>query len=552
MLSRSVGRVRTFATLNATHLAAVALCLSILTPSLFGAGPLRRATRRQPVLKLHSAQTGQSVALAQSQLQVPASMRWAPFDVDRSLMVPSGFSASVYARIGDARFMAVAPNDDLLVSEPSAGKVVLVRSVAGGDPQVFDFVTGFKKPHDIVFHTIDATTYVYISESNQVNRFIYNSGDTFAHDREVVVSGLPDTSTPGLNGAYNHELKNIALDSNHKLYVSIGSTCNVCMGDTTSNPIRAAIYQYDADGTNPRLFARGLRNAEGVRFLPGTNELWVVVNGRDDIAYPLNDGTGQYGRVIPSFVDNHPPDQFTHVRNGGNYGWPFCNPDPDTAAGMDNPPFDRDFQLNPDGHVNCDAMDRVSKGIQAHSAPLGLLFLQDTAFSTALRDGAVVALHGSWDRQAKTGYKVAYFPWDTASQAPGAQSDLVSGWLDDGTGQVWGRPVDVAVSRQGDLYVSDDLSGTIYKLTSSVAQGAAPQIISVMVEGRNVIVSGQNFDSGAVILVDGQSVRTRHETDPNTLTGKKLLKFLTPGQPVNIQVQDSNGMLSPGVPFTAP
>jgi glucose/arabinose dehydrogenase len=549
MVSRSNGRARTSAAFNATHLAAVALCLLILTPSPFRAG---RAAPSRHSSTLRSAEAGQSVALAQTTVQVPASMRWAPFDVDRSLMVPSGFSASVYARIGDARFMAVAPNDDLLVSEPSAGKVVLVRSVAGGDPQVFDFVTGFKKPHDIVFHTIDATTYVYISESNQINRFIYNSGDTFAHDRQVVVSGLPDSSTPGLNGAYNHQLKNIALDSNHKLYVSIGSTCNVCTADTTSDPVRAAIYQYDADGSSPRLFARGLRNAEGVRFVPRTNELWIVVNGRDDIPYPHNDGTGQYGRVIPSFVDNHPPDQFTHVRDGGNYGWPFCSPDPDTAAGMDNPPFDRDYQLNADGHVNCDAMDRVSKGIQAHSAPLGLLFLQDTAFSAAFRDGAVVALHGSWDRQAKTGYKVAYFPWDTASQAPGAQSDLVSGWLDDGTGQVWGRPVDVAVSRQGDLYVSDDFSGTIYKLTSSVAQGAAPQIISVMVEGRNVIVSGQNFDSGAVILVDGQSVRTRHETDPNTLTGKKLLKFLTPGQPVNIQVQDSNGMVSPGVPFTAP
>ena len=550
MVSRSNGRARTSVAFNASHLAAVALCLLIWTPSPFRAG---RAAPSRHSSTLRSAQAGQSVALAQTTVQVPASMRWAPFDVDRSLMVPSGFSASVYARIGDARFMAVAPNDDLLVSQPGAGKVVLVRSIPGEDPQVFDFVTALRRPHDIVFHTINATTYIYISETNQINRFIYNAGDTFAHNRQVVVSGLPDTSTPGLNGGYNHELKNIALDSNDKLYVSIGSTCNVCTSDTSSNPVRAAIYQYDADGSNPRLFARGLRNAEGVRFLPGTNELWVVVNGRDDIAYPLNDGTGQYGRVIPAFVDNHPPDQFTHVRDGGNYGWPFCNPDPDTAAGMDNPPFDRDFQLNADGHVNCGAMDRVSKGIQAHSAPLGLLFLQDTAFSAALRDGAVVALHGSWDREAKTGYKVAYFPWDSTSQAPGTQSDFVTGFLDDATQQVWGRPVAVAVNQEGEMYVADDFSGTIYKLTDSSVTGPAPQITGVSVEGRNVIVSGQNFDSGAVILVDGQPVRTRHDpADPNSLTGKKLLKFLTPGQPVSIQVQNSNGMVSAAVPFTAP
>src|ERR1700752_47315 len=106
MLSRSVGRVRTSAGFNAAHLAAVALCLLILTPSRFGAGWALRTARRQPAGTLHSAQAGRSVALAQSQVQVPASMLWAPFDVDRSLMIPAGFSASVYARIGGARFMA--------------------------------------------------------------------------------------------------------------------------------------------------------------------------------------------------------------------------------------------------------------------------------------------------------------------------------------------------------------------------------------------------------------------------------------------------------------
>ena len=138
-------------------------------------------------------------------------------------------------------------------------------------------------------------TYVYVTETNQVNRYVYTPGALTPGTRQVVVSGLPDASSPELNGTYGHELKNIALDGNDKLYVSIASTCNVCTSDTQSTPVRAAIYVYNADGSNGRLFARGLRNAEGLAMIPGTNTLWVVVNNRDDIAYPFNDGSGNYG-----------------------------------------------------------------------------------------------------------------------------------------------------------------------------------------------------------------------------------------------------------------
>lgn len=404
-------------------------------------------------------------ASVSTQVEVPISMRFAPFDTDRYLNLPPNFAIAVYARIDKARFMAIAPNGDLLVSQPSTGKVLLVRPNGSGDPVITDFVTGLRNPHDIVFHTIGATTYVYISESHQINRFVYNLGDTTAHDRQIVVTGLPDNSTPELQGVYAHALKNIALDANHNLYVSIASTCNACLSDTTSDPIRGAIYQYSAEGTNRRLFAQGLRNAEGLAFVPATNDLWVVVNNRDNIAYPYNDGSGNYGKVIPSYVDNHPPEEFTRVRDGGNYGWPFCNPNPDTPNGVDNMPFDRDYEFNADGHVDCSTMDRISKGIQAHSAPLGLTFWQGTNFPSLYRDGAVVGLHGSWNRATKTGYKVAYFPWDSTNQVPGTQVDLVTGWLNEATQEVWGRPVDMVVNQQGNLLISDDYSGTIYQLS---------------------------------------------------------------------------------------
>jgi hypothetical protein len=268
--------------------------------------------------------------------------------------------------------------------------------------------------------------------------------------------------------------------------VSIASTCNACTSDRTSNPVRGAIYQYDAAGGGRRLFARGLRNAEGLAFVPGTNTLWVVVNNRDNIPYPFNDGSGNYGRVFSGYVDNHPPEEFTRVRDGGDYGWPYCNPNPDTPAGYTDMPFDRDYDFNRTGSVNCAAKDRISKGIQAHSAPLGLTFLQATTFPAAYRNGAVVALHGSWNRTTKTGYKVVYFPWDAAAQRPGSQMDLVRGWLSGGS--VWGRPVDAVVDRSGSLLVSDDRAGAIYKL--SYAPPQAVTSLTLVDADRDLPIAG--------------------------------------------------------------
>ncbi|MEH2375565.1 PQQ-dependent sugar dehydrogenase [Nostoc sp.] len=407
-------------------------------------------------------------ASVDTKVNVPSTMSDPPFNISRYLKVPPNFSISVYARIPNARFIAVAPNGNLLVSQPATGKVLIVRANGSKDPIISEFVTGLSKPHDIVFHTINNITYVYISENNQINRFIYKYGDITAHNRQVVVANLPYPSTSELQGHYAHELKNIALDTNHKLYVSIASSCNACVSDTVSNPRRAAIYQYNADGSNPRLFAQGLRNAEGLAFVPGTNDLWVDVNNRDNIAYPFKDATNNYGKVIPSYVDNHPPEEFTRVRDGGNYGWPFCNPNPDTSSGFYYMPFDRDYQFNADGHVNCNAMDKIIRGIPAHSAPLGLTFLQNTKFPSLYSSGVLVGLHGSWNRQPKSGYagyKIAYFPWDSTTKIPGNQMDLVSGWTLPVTEKYWGRPVDMAVDQQGNLLISDDWSGTIYKLS---------------------------------------------------------------------------------------
>jgi len=406
-----------------------------------------------------------------TRVKVPdSSMATPPFDIDRTLSIPSGFTISVYARIDGARFMAIAPNGDLLVSSPEAGSITLLRQGAGAAPRNLNFAAGLHHPHDLVFHTIAGKTYLYIAESNRIIRTPYSAGETRIGAIETVVKDLPDASSKGLKGNYGHQLKNIALHGN-KLYVSIASSCNACASDTEADPVRGAIYEYDADGSNRRLYARGLRNAEGLAFRPGTNDLWVVVNNRDNVAYPHHgdwdgDGRDDFGKVIQSYVDAHPPDLLTQVKDGGNYGWPFCNANPD--RGLDDMPYDRDVQMNLDGtRFDCSKATHATKGIAAHSAPLGLSFLQAPKLPAPYRNGFAVALHGCWNCSKLNGHKIVFYPLD-ADGKPGDGIDLVTGWITNAKRRErWGRPVDVVSDEKGAIYISDDYSGTVYLLKKS-------------------------------------------------------------------------------------
>lgn len=421
---------------------------------------------------LLSAAPGASASVT---VAVPTSMRSAPFNVSRTLLVPPGFSAAVYARVPGARFMLPLPNGDLLVSNPGAGAVYLVRARSGGDPTVTAWVSGLYRPHDLVLHTVSGQAYVYVAEGDRIARYPYTTGDSTGQGRQTIITGLPSARSPELGGSYGHELKNIALEGDN-LYVSVASISNADPADVTATFPRAAVHLYSAAGVYRGVFARGIRNAEGLAILPGTGVLWAVVNNRDNIAYPFHndftgDGTDDYGKVLSGYVDNHPPEEFIRVTSGANFGWPYCNPNPD--AGLDDMPFDRDVQNNADGtRLDCGLATRVSKGIAAHSAPLGMSFFQGTSAPVAYRDGAAVALHGSWNRTQPIGYKVAWFPWDVALARPGQGIDLFSGWLSGGS--AWGRPVDVTADGGGGILVSDDASGTIYRFTYNDAPPPPP------------------------------------------------------------------------------
>lgn len=449
----------------------IALLLAAASAQSADAGPGLTGQAGQTVLAAPDA----AIATQRADILVPRTLRLPPFDVPRSLQIPKGFAIDVVARVPDARFMVVLPNRDLLVSNPENGSITLVRPAeqSGASPTYQGvFASGLRRPHDLVLHRVRDIDYLYIAESNRIVRTRYRNGATKIGAIETVVASLPDASTAELNGRYGHELKNIALRGN-KLYVSVASTCNVCASDTRANPVRAAIHEFDVDGGNGRPYARGLRNAEGVRFQPGTDVLWAAVNSRDNIAFPFHrdldgDGKDDYGKILPDYVDHHPPDLLTRVRDGGNYGWPFCNPNPDQS--LDAMPFDRDVQLNPDGSaLDCNAIDRVTKGIDAHSAPLGLTFLQEPSLPAPLNDALLVALHGCWNCSRLNGHKVVMYSL-REDATPGDAMDLVSGWITDTEKrQRWGRPVAAIGDGRGTIFISDDLSGTIYRLRRPAA-----------------------------------------------------------------------------------
>jgi glucose/arabinose dehydrogenase len=406
--------------------------------------------------------------LAAQVVEVPAALA-ADLPGDRMLNVPAGFGIRVWARVNGARFMALAPNGDVLVSVPGEGRIVLLRESSNDVPQAFEFASGMRRPHDMLFRSIAGITWLYVAEADKVTRAMWDFGQTSIGQRLTVVDKLPDSSSPGLGGTYQHELKNLALGPDDKLYVSIASSCNACAGDETSTPARGAIYQYDADGANGRLFARGLRNAEGLDFLPGTATLWAAVNGRDEVRVPLDidldgDGASDLGKLMPAYVDVNPPEQFTAVVGGAHYGWPFCNSIANPL--MANLGLLPDFDLNRGGaSFDCALVTPASKGFAAHSAPLGFSFLQASNVPLSIRNGAAVAMHGCWNCSAlNVGYKVAFLPFDAASNA-GAEVDLVTGFVTDpALRQVWGRPVDVIADARGRLLISDDLANVIYQL----------------------------------------------------------------------------------------
>jgi glucose/arabinose dehydrogenase len=409
-------------------------------------------------------------ALASTTVLPLAGTGAAPFDETRRLQAPPGWTVTVWARVPDARLLAWTPDERLLVSRPRSGDVVeLIPGQGDAAPTQRTLVSGLNQPHGLA---IRGTT-LYVAESDQVDGFTYEAGTVSG--RRVVVDGLPDAKSPELGGAYAHALKSVAIGKDGALYVSIGSTGNVSAEDRDANPERAAILRVAAGGGRPAVFARGVRNGTGLAVDP-VGGVWTAVNHRDNIEYPDDrdydgDGRADQGQVVQAYVNDHPLEPLVRLEQGRDLGWPYCNPDPDLRPGeRDSPlsytrrPFVRDIQSNPDGtKLDCATLPPAEQGMGAHSAPLGLSFATSPGLAGGYGPGALVGIHGSWNRNPPRAPEVSFFAWRDGSLGP--QQTLLTGFQGK-DGSRWGRPVMAVQGPDRALYVSDDLTGAVYRVTA--------------------------------------------------------------------------------------
>jgi glucose/arabinose dehydrogenase len=238
------------------------------------------------------------------------------------------------------------------------------------------------------------------------------------------------------------------------VYFSIGSTGNVSAGDRTASPPRATIMRVPPGGGPAHPFATGVRNGTGIAFAPD-GALWTAVNNRDNV--PVPDQGPSYGQVVPDYVDEHPPESVAKVTPGRELGWPYCNPD----GGPANLPLIRDVQTNTDGsRLDCAALPPIEQSLRAHSAPLGLSFV-DGALPEPYTQGALMGVHGSWNRQPPRAPEVSFFPWRNGGL--GDQQTLVGGFQA-ADGSRWGRPVAAVMGPDGAVYITDDYADAIYRL----------------------------------------------------------------------------------------
>jgi glucose/arabinose dehydrogenase len=343
--------------------------------------------------------------------------------LDGRLGVPTGFTVARFATVPSARAMVLGPDGSVYVSQ--TGRNTITRLVDVNSDGVADstsvVLSGLDRPHGMAFHKGK----FYVANTGGVVRFA------------LTAAGLP-TGTPEQLNRYdpgkNHFTRSIVFGADDKMYVSIGSTCNVCV---ESAPERAAVMQYDENGQNGRVFSSGLRNAVGMAINPTTKQIWVTQHERDNLK--------------PDHQDL-PTEEINVLSAGKDYGWPYCH-----GPRIPNPEFN--------DQARCDRTEAPALRMQAHSAPLGMAFLDKaTSFPADWRGDALVAFHGSWNRDTPTGAKVVRVR--VRNGRPVSYEDFITGWQGD-TGSRWGRPVDFVVLRDGSVLVSDDNGGTIFRVTAA-------------------------------------------------------------------------------------
>lgn len=361
-----------------------------------------------------------------------------PRPVGAQLHVPAGFQIEEYAAgFRDPRFLLTAPNGDLFVVESRANQIRVCRDTNGdGKPEQNElFTEGGKlnKPFGIAFYPPGPDPqYLYVANTDGVIRFPYRNGDLEARGPAETLGA--ELSGGGLLRGGGHWTRGLVFSPDgKKMFVSIGSRSND--SDDASEAERARIFQFNPDGTGKKTYAWGIRNGVGITVQPGTGQLWMSVNERDELG------------------DNLVPDYISSVTPGGFYGWPWY------YLGAHQDPRHKGEKPELAGKVTVpDVL------VQAHSASLNLCFYTGKQFPEEYRGDIFAAFHGSWNRSRRTGYKVIRVPFK-GGKSTGAYEDFVTGFVTP-DGDVWGRPVGVTVAKDGSLLFSEDAHGMIFRVSA--------------------------------------------------------------------------------------
>ncbi|CDG81124.1 L-sorbosone dehydrogenase [Janthinobacterium agaricidamnosum NBRC 102515 = DSM 9628] len=380
-----------------------------------------------------------------------------PWQGNAKPLAAPGFAVSAYARkLDHPRWLYVLPNGDVLVAETNAppkpgdgggirgaimkyqmkkagagpaaaNRITLLRDIdANGAAKIRTvFLQGLNSPFGMALIGND----LYIANADAVMHFPYQEGQTTISAKGNKVLDLP-------GGPINHHwTKNLVASPDGKfLYVSVGSNSNVGENGIVAEKGRAAIWQFDRASGKARIFADGLRNPVGLAWQAASGQLWTSVNERDELG------------------DELVPDYMTSVKDGGFYGWPYSY-----------------YGKHVDTRMKPQRPDLVDKAIVpdyalgAHTASLGLTFYDGKLFPASYQGGAFVGQHGSWNRSQRSGYKVIFVPFANG-QPSGPPQDFLAGFLSrDGDAQ--GRPVGVAVDKNGALLVADDVGNAVWRIT---------------------------------------------------------------------------------------
>ncbi|MGC9946364.1 MAG: PQQ-dependent sugar dehydrogenase [Bryobacteraceae bacterium] len=346
------------------------------------------------------------------------------------LHVPTGFSVGVYAENFEVpRYMLLGPSGELLLTDAADSPNGTVYAMPLNEADGYKagerkkLITGLNRPYGLAFWH----EYLYVGEPESIKRYKYDAKAMTAGPGEEVIS---------LKGfGHGHWTRSLLFDrAGQKLYVGVGSGSNVSPGE---DPVRAAINRYNPDGSGHETYAAGTRNPIGLHWYPATDTLWAAVQERDALG------------------DDLVPDYFTHIQQGGFYGWPYAYIGP-----------------NEDPRNKGQKPDLVAKTIvpdlplmPAHQAVLDFEFYTARQFPAEYREGAFLALHGSWNRAQRVGYKIAFVPFHDGKPA-GPERDFLTGWMiAPDSRDVWGRPVGLSILPDGSMLISDDGGKKIWRVT---------------------------------------------------------------------------------------